>query len=149
MPRNGQLNLPLLGSIAFVVFALGLLVTNGNRLPGMMQAVSDSSTSCILISVHDGDTIRCGMEQVRLADIDAPELPGSPECAGFRAARSWRDHKLADRSREVLEGFLDTGEVEILRQGEDKYGHTLAIVSVDGESAGEYLVSKGLARPSK
>lgn len=149
MPRNGQLNICLLCSITFVVFALGLLVTNSNRLPGMMQALSDSSTSCIFVSVHDGHTIRCGMEQVRLADIDAPELPGSPECAGFRAARSWCDHQLAEGSREVLEAFLDTGEVEILRQGEDKYGHTLAIVSVGGKSAGEYMVAKGLARPSK
>lgn len=149
MLRQGRLPLLMLCSITFVIFVLGMLVTNGSKLPGMLQTLSESSDSCMFLSVHDGDTIRCGIEWIRLADIDAPELPGSPECAGFHAARSWCDYELADRAREALVSFLDTGKVEILRQGEDRYGRTLAVVRVDGISAGEHLVSQKLARPWK
>ena len=148
MPRNSQLGLPLLGAIALVVFMLGLLVTNGANLPGMLQTLSDRSTSCLLVTVHDGDTIRCGLERVRLADIDAPELPGSPVCAGYKASRSWCDYKLAYRSKAALEAFLDTGKVEIVRQGEDRFGQTLAIVKVNGASAGDHMIAQKLARPS-
>ncbi|OYZ97482.1 MAG: nuclease, partial [Novosphingobium sp. 17-62-8] len=34
---------------------------------------------CLSPTVHDGDTIRCGSERVRIANIDAPELPDSPK----------------------------------------------------------------------
>ena len=34
----------------------------------------------------DGDTIRCGRERVRVANIDAPELPGSPKCQDRRVS---------------------------------------------------------------
>jgi endonuclease YncB( thermonuclease family) len=149
MPRSGQLGLPLLCAIAFAVFALGLWATNGNNLPGMLQTLTDRSSSCMLVTVHDGDTIRCGFERVRLADIEAPELPGSPDCAGYKASRSWCDHELAYQSREELKAFLDTGEVELVRSGEDKAGQTLAIVKVEGVSAGEHLMMKKLARPQK
>lgn len=148
MPNSSQLNLPLLGAVSFVVFALGMWITNGSKLPGLLQAWSDSSTSCLIATVSDGTTIRCGMERVRLADIDAPKPAGSPKCAGFRAVRSWCDHELAERSREALEALLDTGKVEILRQGEDQNGVTLAIVKVNGVNAGDYLIARGLARPT-
>lgn len=35
---------------------------------------------CLSPTVHDGDTIRCGSERVRIANINAPELPDSPKC---------------------------------------------------------------------
>ena len=34
---------------------------------------------CLSPTVHDGDTIRRGSERVRIANIDASELPDSPE----------------------------------------------------------------------
>jgi micrococcal nuclease len=131
------------------VFGLGILVTNMDAvaLADVVGGEGAGSTSCTFISVHDGDTIRCGTERVRLADIDAPELPGSPRCEGYRAATSWCDYELARSSRSALKAFLDTGRVEVIRQGQDKYGRTLAIVRVDGVSAGEHLISQGLAKP--
>lgn len=44
---------------------------------------------CESLSVHDGDSIRCGPERVRIANIDAPELPGSPKCEDCRRSCVW------------------------------------------------------------
>lgn len=140
----------LFGGVAAAVFASGWLVTNmdGMAIPGAAWVrVPAADSACPSISVHDGDTIRCGRERVRLADIDAPELAGSPRCEGWRAARSWCDDALARRSRDALRAFLATGHIELRRQGQDKYGRTLATVSVNGVSAGARLVELGLARP--
>lgn len=97
-----------------------------------------------LLSVHDGDSLRCGAERIRLASIDAPELPGSVKCA--REGRGWCDYPLAVRSREALRGFLANGSPRIRRCGTDRYGRTLALVYVDGVEAGEWLIDRGLAR---
>ena len=103
-----------------------------------------AAAACIA-NVHDGDSIRlCDGERVRIANIDAPEMPGSPKCE--RGRRGWCDYRLAVQSRDALQGFLTSGPVTINRQGQDSYGRTLARVSVNGQDAGQYLVSRGLAR---
>lgn len=96
--------------------------------------------------VHDGDTFTlCGGEKIRIADIDAPELPGSPKCS--RRKTGWCDYTLGYRSRDALKQFLASGPVIIQRRGTDRYGRTLAVVTVNDQSAGTYLVRLGLARP--
>lgn len=101
---------------------------------------------CSSPMVHDGDSIRCGGERIRIADIDAPEMPGSPKCEGPRRYRSWCDYAAGARSRDALRGFLASGPVRVERLGLDRYGRTLARVTVRGRDAGGYLVSLGLAR---
>lgn len=101
---------------------------------------------CTSVSVHDSDTIRCGRERVRIENIDAPELPDSPKCHDKRRTYGWCDYRLGYQARDSLEGFLSRGHVMILRTGVDKYGRTLARVSVNGKDAGAYLVGLGLAR---
>lgn len=102
---------------------------------------------CATPLVHDGDSIRCDGERIRIANIDAPELPDSPKCKDRRATYAWCDFELGYRSRDALVAFLARGSVKFQRQGTDRYGRTLARVSVNGNDAGEYLVSVGLARP--
>lgn len=85
--------------------------------------------------VHDGDSIVVERERIRLADIDTPELDG--KCPAESA--------LALRARDRLQAILSRG-YEIRRTGKDRYGRTLAIVTVGGRSAGDILVSEGLAR---
>ena len=95
--------------------------------------------------VHDGDTFTlCGGEKIRLADIDAPELPASPKCS--RRKTGWCDYNLGYRSRDALQWFLASGPVVIQRRGTDPYGRTLAVATVNGQSAGAYLIHLGLAR---
>lgn len=95
--------------------------------------------------VHDGDTFTlCSGEKIRISDIEAPELPGSPKCARGRAG--WCDYRLAAASRDALIAFLATGPVSIDRRGTDRYGRTLARVTIAGRSAGAHLIGLGLAR---
>lgn len=68
-------------------------------------------------------------------DIDTPELTG--KCASERA--------LAIRSRSRLRELLVEG-FEVHREGKDRFGRTLAIVTVNGRSVGDQLVREGLAR---
>ena len=104
---------------------------------------------CLAVVVHDGDTIRCNGEKVRIANIDAPELAGSARCNGRHAGGRnppWCDYPLGLRSRDALIRYLAGGQVRIWRSGTDRYGRTLARVTVNGRDAGAYLVSQGLAR---
>jgi micrococcal nuclease len=101
---------------------------------------------CSSYYVYDGDTLWCGREKIRIANIDAPELPGSPKCKGRRASYAWCDYKLGYASRDALRGFMKTGRVEFQRTGTDPYGRALGRLLVDGRDAGQYLISINLAR---
>lgn len=110
-----------------------------------MTLILAAAAACIA-SVHDGDSIRlCDGERIRIANIEAPEMPGSPKCE--RGRRGWCDYQLAEQSRDALAALLASGPVEIVRQGLDSYGRTLARVRVNGRDAGQYLISQRLARP--
>ena len=103
------------------------------------------AASVCIAYVHDGDSIRlCDGERIRVANIDAPEMPGSPKCQ--RGRNGWCDYRLAAQSRDALQALLASGPVRINRQGKDAYGRTLARVTVNGRDAGEYLIANGLAR---
>ncbi|EGD58623.1 hypothetical protein Y88_0680 [Novosphingobium nitrogenifigens DSM 19370] len=103
-------------------------------------------TACPAPAVHDGDTIRCGEERIRISDIDAPELPSSPKCAPDSYRRGWCDFALGRAARNALVAFLGRGPIVVRRIGVDRYGRTLALVSVNGVDAGEFLVQQHLAR---
>lgn len=85
--------------------------------------------------VHDGDTFWHHGEKIRIADIDTPEINGKCEA----------ERKLAIRARDRLLTILSRG-YEVKRTGTDRYGRTLAIIMVEGRSAGTMLVEEGLAR---
>jgi micrococcal nuclease len=108
---------------------------------------------CLSPTVHDGDTIRCGAERVRLANIDAPETPGSPRCKPARVRQltrsrnpAWCDDAKGEAARAALVAFLATGPVMIRRLRTDHFGRTLALISVNGKDAGAMLRKAGLAR---
>lgn len=115
--------------------------------------LASATISLCIASVHDGDTIRlCNGERVRLANIDAPELAGSSRCSAKSKAHlsastnpSWCDFNAGIQSRDQLRAFLSVGTPVIHRSGMD-HGRTLATLSVHGKDAGEYLITRGLAR---
>lgn len=92
------------------------------------------------IRVWDGDSIRLGLtsraESVRIFNIDAPEIDG--QCTYRSELAQQAKHRLA----EIMEGR----RVELFRQGNDRYGRTLAVIQVDGADVGDQLVREGLAR---
>lgn len=85
--------------------------------------------------VHDGDTIWVEGEKIRIADIDTPELKG----------RCPYETRLAIAARDRLLELL-RADYRIHREGVDRYGRTLAVITVNGRSIGDTLVSEGLAR---
>jgi len=109
-----------------------------------MLVLASAAALCVAY-VHDGDSIRaCDGERIRLAEIDAPEMPGSPRCQ--EGGNGWCDYELAVKSRDALEAFLHTGQPIIERVGKDRYGRTLAKILVNGEDAGEALKLLELAK---
>lgn len=111
-----------------------------------MPAALAIAVLCASPVVHDGDSIRCGSERVRIANIDAPELEGSPKCQRRRSPTAWCDFAAGQRARLALIRLLQRGPVMIERQGRDRYGRTLARVTVNGIDAGEWLIGQGHAR---
>lgn len=92
------------------------------------------------VRVIDGDTFDYAGTRVRIADIDTPEVNG--RCA--------YETELAAQATQRLGDLLGQGEFELrpVRDGrdEDRYGRKLRIVTRDGRSVGDTLVSEGLAR---
>jgi endonuclease YncB( thermonuclease family) len=101
---------------------------------------------CASPVVVDGDGLRCSGERIRIAAIDAPEMPGSPKCKGARAASAWCDYAAAERAKQALEALVRSGPVVIQPTGIDRYSRTLARVTVNGKDAAEHLMGLGLAR---
>lgn len=86
-----------------------------------------------VVSVYDGDTFTAVVdgvtERIRLARIDAPEIPG----------------ERASLAKEALIAFLAKGNVVIRDCGRGYYGRIIGEVSVNGINASDYLVERGFA----
>ena len=57
------------------------------------------------------------------------------------------DFAAGEASCVALARLLSRGRVTIERLGTDRYGRTLATVSVNGVDADDYLIAQGLAKP--
>jgi len=92
------------------------------------------------LRIWDGDTLRLGMtreaESVRILNIDTPEIEG--QCQYER--------ELAQAAKHLLADLLEGQRVELRRQDTDRYGRTLATLSVGGRDVGDQLVAAGVAR---
>lgn len=155
-PLQGAVVAWLAVQVMTVLFAVGLGVgapaprLAAGRILEMSSilAVVAAATAalCIAPQVHDGDSIRCGAERVRISNIDAPELPGSPKCGSRHGYTAWCDYAAGERARAALARRLGGQRVTIVRSGTDSYGRTLALVQVNGQDVGEWLIAQGLAR---
>lgn len=99
-----------------------------------------SRVGAFAVAVIDGDTFRVGGETVRIADIDTPETR-PPRCA--------YEAELGERATRRLMSLLSEGPFELSPIGgrdEDQYGRKLRVVTRNGRSLGDVLVSEGLAR---
>lgn len=108
--------------------------STGDRLSARFGLChSGGGRNCVV----DGDTFWFGGEKFRIADIDTPETH-PPRCAeeAERGAAATR----------ALHSLLNSGPFSIERQGSDRYGRTLAVITRDGQSIGGTLVGNGLAR---
>ncbi len=90
--------------------------------------------SCKVVGVSDGDTITAlcqGHERIkiRLAEIDAPE----------------KTQPFGAKSKQSLSDLCFGKEAQIVEQGRDRYGRTVARVRCDGIDANAKQVRRGLA----
>ncbi len=104
----------------------------------VVSALVCISTACASqqVIVIDGDTIVIRGEHIRLLGINAPELKGKCRAESVRALRA--------RSR--LMKLIESAQIDIDRDGFDRYRRTLAKVSVAGTDLGHVLMREGLAR---
>ena len=89
--------------------------------------------------VVDGDTIHYGGEIIRIADINTPEV---------HEAKCDAEAALGRRATQRLIVLLNEGPFDLEYAGtrdHDKYGRDLRILSRNGRSLGDMLVSEGLA----
>lgn len=79
----------------------------------------------------DGDTIRYGIERIRIRGLNAPELtePGGREAL------------------ERLSQVLREGTIRIVPHGKDVYDRTIADVFVNGQNVVEILGFERFTRP--
>jgi len=101
----------------------------------------------VVVSVYDGDTIRCDVDlgfntwirnmTLRLYGIDSPEIRGEERPQGLKA-RDWLREELPVGT-EVL--------IETIRDRTGKYGRYLAVVWKDGTDMNKKMIRKGYAEP--
>lgn len=115
-----------------------MMATKAGAKVGTAALILWAGVALADVRVIDGDTIRVDGETIRVMNIDAPEIHPchcQPEC------------DLGYRAKEYVERFL-SGPIAIERASRrDKYGRTLARISVNGVDLGEALIAAGLARP--
>lgn len=89
--------------------------------------------------VVDGDTVWFEGVKYRFEEIDTPEKGALAECMqeGLQAIEATK--RLAE--------ILSANEFTVQTNGMDRYGRTLARFLIGEITAGEILISEGLARP--
>jgi endonuclease YncB( thermonuclease family) len=94
-----------------------------------------AGTNCVV----DGDTLWLEGENIRIADIDAPET---------HDYRCPEEKALGDRATQRLHSLVNGGAVSLgsVDRDQDRYGRKLRLVYVDGRGVGDTLVQEGLAR---
>lgn len=90
--------------------------------------------------VVDGDTIKAPFGPTyRILGYDTPETY-------FAKCDAERELGLAAKAK--LEELLARGEVRVLESGKtDRYGRSLAKVTINGEDLARVMIREGLARP--
>lgn len=85
--------------------------------------------------VVDGDTLWLDGEKIRIVNIDAPEVDGRCRAESAHAATATR----------VLAALVSNREIRVEREGEDRYGRTLASLSTSEGDVGSALVAQRMA----
>ena len=101
----------------------------------LASAPAHALPSVGIASCYDGDTCTTTAgEKIRLACIDTPELRGK-----------WADPIPAKAARDSLRSIVVGRTVGIRRITTDRYGRTVAELSVDGSNVQQQLVASGHA----
>ncbi|GAB4138972.1 MAG: hypothetical protein Tsb0016_05300 [Sphingomonadales bacterium] len=105
------------------------------------RALPDPEPDCFTCSapqIIDGDTFRCGAERIRLASIDAPDMPG--HCRPGRRCTPGDPDAARDFLRRLLHGGIRCQRLET-----DHYGRTIARCEASGLNVACAMVDAGHA----
>lgn len=119
-----------------------LLLAGVCAVAASLNGKTRGSAATALTEVHvvDGDSLRAGEEKIRLIGIDAPER--AQTCRDAQK-REWACGAAAAAR---LSELVARGKVACMRQGQDRYGRTLAVCSAgDVADIGRTLVREGYA----
>lgn len=95
-------------------------------------------TTCLswpakVVSVSDGDTITVinngHQEKIRLYGIDAPE----------------KNQEYGQKAREITSTLIAGRNIDVEAKEKDRYGRTVGLVNVDGQSLNELIIQNGYA----
>jgi endonuclease YncB( thermonuclease family) len=125
------------------------LLNPGQVQQGLIQFVDASRTAndrtgpgnvgCTSPAVLDGDTLRCPSGRIRLASIDAPELPG--HCRPGRDCTPGDPYASTENLRKLIAG----NEVACMQTDTDRYGRAVARCTVGGVDLSCAQVEGGFA----
>ncbi|MGD9744647.1 MAG: thermonuclease family protein [Hyphomicrobium sp.] len=112
----------------------------GFLLPELLSAnpAGGMRIACDRPGIIDGDTLDCAGTRVRLASIDAPEMPG--HCRSGRRCTPGDPYA----ARDYL-SFLTRGPVECRPSDTDVYGRTIALCTSGGRDLSCAMVEAGRA----
>ena len=126
-------------------FVLGILALVALAITAYRQLQTASLPAISIFTpsayrVIDGDTVDAPTGvRYRLLGYDTPET--------YRAICD-EELALGKRATERLKELLASGEVQLIESGKtDRYGRSLARLTVDGNDVGQILIGEGLARP--
>ena len=123
--------------VVALLAGLALIVYLQHITPPQSAAAAGYSSSAFI--VIDGDTIRspAGVKY-RLMGFDAPET---------YQARCDEELQLGLKAKARMEQLIASGTARLIEHRLDKYGRTLAELTIDGNDVAETMISEGLARP--
>ncbi len=107
-------------------------------LAGFNVSAGATEIACNLPRVIDGDTMDCAGVRIRLASIDAPEMPG--HCAAWRDCTPGDPYAARNYLSLLTRGAVACRPVEI-----DHYGRTVASCRSDGRDLSCAMVAAGRA----
>lgn len=114
----------------------------------MLTTVAALLVSCWSMSVHDGDTIKCDGQLMRLIGSGVPYVSGidTPELTSTNCPEELAK---ARRAREWLKELISEPGTVIEHSGQlDKSGRPLVRIRLkSGKLAEDILLEEGLARP--
>ena len=130
-------------AVLFVTYRAGVprpsLTATPVQATSAPSPVASEAFVCRHAVVTDGDTLRCGELRVRLASIDAPEMPG--HCQAGRTCVSGDPFASTENLRRMVQGKdLNCRKVDV-----DRYSRTVAFCSIGARDLSCEQVRGGFA----
>ncbi len=122
----------VIGAIAAGLFAFNVARSGAETVSRNLPICGSAKRiNCVV----DGDTIWLEGEKIRLESFNTPEMNG----------KCFVERQLAQQAKMRLRQILSAEPFKVSRNGKDRYGRTLAVISNSSGNVGDILIREGLA----